>query len=163
MPAAVAVPLITAAVGAGATVAASRSARVAQRDAAAIEGKYTAEALRDAREQRAYEQRMAEEARLEERKRYADETSYTRGRYAEERDFDRADYADYRGRLSPYEGVGAQAVTGLGASTARALPGLVPTMGGGGMVKIQAPTGEVREVPQAHADHYVSLGGKVIA
>lgn len=152
------IPLIAAGVGGAATVISSRSQQGAQRDASRIEGHYTDRALEDARQQREYEQKRDEEQRTYDRSRYDTETAYSRGKYAEERDHDRGQFANYLGRLDPYAKVGAGAVTGLGAS----LPtpqSQRPTMGDG-MIKIQAPTGEIREVPEAHAQHFLSLGGK---
>ncbi|MDQ3170237.1 MAG: hypothetical protein M3Q55_08885 [Acidobacteriota bacterium] len=150
--------LIGAGISAAASTAASRSQQSSQRDASRVESSYTDEALKDAREAREFERAQEEEARTYERGRYADEQAYSRGKYKDERDFDRGQFANYLGRLDPYAKVGATAVQGLGAS----LPSVAsqrPTMGSG-MVTIQAPTGEVREVPEAQAAHYLSLGGK---
>jgi hypothetical protein len=166
MPAAVAIPAIATVVGgglaAGAAVAGSRSAQRTQREASRMENDATMAALADAREQRAYEQRLAEEDRAYERGRYAEDRDYTRAKYADERDFDRGQFANYLGRLDPYAKVGANAVTGL-ASSLPSVASVRPTMGR--MVKVQAPMehgGEIREVPEAYVQQLVSKGGRVV-
>lgn len=147
-------------IAAASAAASSRSQQSAQRDASRIESGATDNALAYQKEQDAYERAQAEENRTYTRSQFANEQAYSRGKYQEERNFDRGQFANYLGRLDPYAKVGAKAVTGLGAS----LPtpqSQRPTMGGG-MIKIQAPTGEIRDVPEAHAQHFLSLGGKVV-
>lgn len=137
-----------------------------------------------AEEQRKYDRMTSEEQRAYDRARYADETGYERGRYAEERDYGRSfaederdygrnvyaeerdhgrgQFANYLQRLAPYSKAGAGAVNKLGASVGQNTASMVPTMGGGRMVRIQAPNGQVKEVPSQHADHYVSRGGILV-
>ena len=162
MPVPLAPILIPAAATALGSIFGSKSQRKSQKEALKQEKRYTDLALQDAREVRAYDRTRADEDRAYERGRYADERDFERGRYTEERDFGRKQHAGYLDRLSPYSRAGAGAVTGLAASTARAMPGVVPTSGGGRMVQIQAPNGQIREVPESHAQHYVSKGGVVV-
>lgn len=137
MPAAVAVPLIAAGVGAGATIVASRTAQGAQRDAARIENDAALRALDYQREQDAYE-----------RKRQEEETAY-----------DRQQFADYQGRLAPFRNAGTSVLPGLTQRVSGAATAAVPTNGGGtGMVTLKAPTGAMREVPASQADYYIAQG-----
>lgn len=128
------------------SVFSSRSQQTASREAAQMQYRATQDALAYQREQDAYTRQRDEER-----------TAYDRRTSEEARGYDRNQYANYLGRLDPYAKVGAAAVTGL-ASSLPSVQSQRPTMGG--MVKIQAPTGEVRDVPEAHAAHYLSLGGK---
>lgn len=138
-----------------------------------------------AEEQRRYDRMTYAEQQAYDRARYADEQQYLRGRdaqafglerdrfgferekfgteqknYGEERDFGRGQYANYLGRLEAFRAPGAGVMPALSSVVGRGVAASVPTMGGGGMVKLQAPNGQVTSVPAAHVEHYISRGAK---
>lgn len=131
--------VVGAGLGAVASIFGAKSQQKSQRQALRQEAKYTDQALADAREARAYDRRQADEART----------------------YERGQYADYLGRLAPFSRAGQRAVTDLSASTAAQLPGAVPTMDVGGLIRIQAPAsagGAIREVPASQEAYWISKG-----
>lgn len=81
----------------------------------------------------------------------------------QQRQYQQGQYANYLTRLQPYQAVGANAAARLDQTAARALPGAVPTMGSGQLVKLASPTGQIRDVPAAHADWYLSRGATKVS
>lgn len=161
---------IAAGLSAAGTAAASKSQGTASRDASRIEQRSSQEALAAAREEQAYRRRfdederdysrrVGEDDRAYKRRMDADDRLFERGRYTEERDYGRGQTANYLERLEPFRQGGTRALANLSASTSRAMPGMVPAAGGSRRVKIQAPTGQIAEVPEAHAQWYESRGG----
>jgi hypothetical protein len=147
MPQAVMVAALPAAIMGVASVVGSKTQQSASRDAARIESSSTDKALAYQREQDAYDRKFKE-----------DERDFDRGRYTEERDFDRGEMTSYRGRLSPYANAGVPALQGLSSHLSAPLPSMQHASSQ--MVKIQAPTGEVKDVPAQFADRLLAAGGK---
>lgn len=161
--------VIGAGIGAAASIfgakKSSNTALKGQREAARMEERYTQEALRDAREQRTYEQRLAEADRAYTRGRDRELFDFEREKfgieqknYGDERDFGRGQFANYLGRLEAFRAPANGAVANLSAVTSRALPASVPTNGGGAVVTLRAPNGAISQVPAAHVEHYLKLG-----
>lgn len=136
----------------------NKSNNRASRDAMRMEADATNRALAQAREDQEYERQRYAQERAEEQRRYEDERAYSRGRTADETGYARGQRADYLGRLDPYNAAGTGAITRL----SDILGGGRAGGGGGAMVKLQSPTGEVRDVPEAQAQHYIQMGAKRI-
>lgn len=142
--------------------AGNRSQQTANREAAQLERESFREAMDYQREQDAYE----------------------RAKYKENTLFNRGEMADYRSRLEPYRGAGLGALARLsdhfGGSApmqtyARPTDLDLPEVGGGasqsrprdiaggaGMVTIQAPNGDTRQIPRSQAQHYIDRGGVLV-
>ncbi len=150
------------AISAGAGLVASHQASNANKDAAQLEYEATQQALADAREQRAYEQKRDEEQQQYDRGRYSEERDYTRGVYGEERDYGRGQYANYLGRLDPYRQSGTRALTRVEDVLNRSTPmnpaAARPTNTGGPMVQLKAPTGQIKAIPADQVDQYLARG-----
>lgn len=159
--------LIGSAIGGGTAIAGMRSNRSAQREASALESRFSDQALADARAEREYQRQRDDENRRYEREQLEREYGYRSGRDAvldsrfnDERDYGRGEFASYKARLAPFTNIGTRSAANLASVVGRALPASIPTAGNGAMVRLQSPTGQVQEVPADHAEFYMSRGAK---
>lgn len=150
MPAAIAIPLITAAATGTASVISSRLQSNANRDASRTEADYNRRALEAAREEQEYRRRFDED----------------------ERNYRRQQATDYRSRLDPYVRGGADAqqrLNGLmygsryqpaGPQQAPVAPPARPSPAPAATatVLMRAPNGQTQQVPAAQVEHYAARG-----
>lgn len=156
MPAAIAIPLITGAIGAGTAIAGAKIQSGAAKNAAKLQSASADKAL--AVNQGVYRDQQALM------------NPYVQGgQDAYARLFSQQFGTPYQPQQAPQAPTGPQARP-LGGGPMGPVAGARPTpfqqaMDGqpaGGMVTIQAPTGETRQVPREQAQMFVSRGGKVV-
>lgn len=150
MPAAILVPLITAAASSGAAVYSAHRSSSANRDASRTEADYNRRALEAAREEQEYRRRFDED----------------------ERAYRRQQATDYRSRLDPYVRGGTDAqqrLNGLMAGSSYqpagpqsapvappARPSPAPTAAT--TVLMRAPNGQTQQVPTSQVEHFAARG-----